>query len=43
MLEPGTTLPRFVADNHDGLEVDSEDWKGAWTVLWWYAEAFTDG
>ena len=43
MLEPGTPLPRFTALNQDGVEVDTGDWKGKWTVLWWYAEAFTDG
>lgn len=43
MLEPGSTLPSFTALDQDGAEVNSEDWRGRWTVLWWYVKADTPG
>ncbi len=43
MLERGTPFPEFTALDHDGNEVRSTDWRGRWTVLWWYVKADTPG
>lgn len=43
MLEPGTPLPDFTVDDHEGNAVHSADWRGHWIVLWWYAKADTPG
>lgn len=43
MLKPGTPLPRFTAPDDHGNTVDSSDWHGKWTVLWWYVKADTPG
>lgn len=43
MLEPGTPLPRFSALDDRANTVDTADWHGRWTVLWWYVKADTPG
>ena len=43
MLEPGTRLPDFTAVDENGESVSSADWRGHWTVLWWYVKADTPG
>ncbi len=43
MLDPGTPLPQFTALDDHGKDVDSSDWLGRWTVLWWYVKADTPG
>lgn len=43
MLEPGTRLPHLTALDDNGEAVDSSDWHGRWTVLWWYVKADTPG
>lgn len=43
MLDPGTLLPDFTADDEDNVPVHSADWRGHWTVLWWYVKADTPG
>ena len=43
MLQPGGPLPSFTALDDHGTVVDSSDWNGKWTVLWWYVKADTPG
>ncbi|HSL25376.1 MAG TPA: redoxin domain-containing protein [Acidimicrobiia bacterium] len=43
MLDPGTRLPEFTALDDQGRPVRSADWRGRWTVLWWYVRADTPG
>lgn len=43
VLSEGTPLPAFKATDHQEQLVSSEDWRGRWTVLWWYIKADTPG
>ena len=43
MLEEGTPLPSFTVRDHRGEPISSDDWRGHWTVLWWYVKADTPG
>lgn len=43
MLQPGTPLPHFSAMDDSHRLVDTSEWHGLWTVLWWYVKADTPG
>jgi len=43
MLTEGTQAPDFTLEDQDGKDVSLSDFKGKWTLLWFYPMADTPG
>lgn len=43
MLKEGDKIPNFTARCTDGTVLNSEEFKGKWTILFFYPKAFTPG
>lgn len=43
MIEVDTPAPPFALPDHTGENVELEDLRGSWVVLWWFPKAATAG
>ncbi|TMK97358.1 MAG: redoxin domain-containing protein [Actinobacteria bacterium] len=43
MLTEGSIAPDFTLPDQNGNPLSLSNLRGRWTVLWWFAKAFTSG